>query len=346
MDLVEDLHCLMKRYGEDVKVFFESGFEFIFLLRLLVPEYLSDASTSLRLRWSKENIKVSIEPENGLDNSEGLILEVLNEKGASKKRSFGSILKAINEFFDIVEIHEDDASLHSISSGEQALLSSKLEEEYVVGDELGSGAFGQVLKCFNKLDGEEYVIKVVSFTPEEEGDSLRKELEANRTFEDTEWVKILRELANGLNFIHQQGIINRDLSPDNIFLDSNGVAKIGDFGCAIMLGPGEVNVENPKGGKVMYKAPELSEGSKLDSKCDVFSLGVIMFELVYPMQGFDTQKRVGVLKDLGRGVQPADYVHGTFHDVLMMLLTGDPDLRPSALDVIRTIDLLNQNVDY
>lgn len=113
--------------------------------------------------------------------------------------------------------------------------------------------------------------------------------------------KLFRQISTGLSYIHSQKIIHRDFKPENILLDSNDNAKICDFGLATTMslvlqqrprayhyGSNSVlhSSQTEEAGTHFYKAPELANGpakSLYTVKSDVYSLGIIFFEMSYPL---------------------------------------------------------------
>ena len=84
-----------------------------------------------------------------------------------------------------------------------------------------------------------------------------------------------------LSEIHKRGIIHRDLKPENIFLHTRKdgkVANVGDLGAAVMLGQGAIC--KGRVGSMGFTAPEVLDGENYDSKCDIFSLGCIIYSLM------------------------------------------------------------------
>ena len=89
---------------------------------------------------------------------------------------------------------------------------------------------------------------------------------------------IILQLVKGLQDIHKNRLIHRDLTPDNIFINENNEIKIGDFGISKILT--ETNQCTTKQiGKFHYMAPEISLGLKYNNKVDIYSLGCIVYEL-------------------------------------------------------------------
>jgi serine/threonine-protein kinase len=95
---------------------------------------------------------------------------------------------------------------------------------------------------------------------------------------------IARQIAAGLEGAHAQGIVHLDLKPGNVLLDARGVAKIADFGLAQRAGAAE---SGRVAGTPLYMSPEQAEGRGADSRSDVYSAGVVLFELFCGVPPFD-----------------------------------------------------------
>lgn len=111
--------------------------------------------------------------------------------------------------------------------------------------------------------------------------------------------RLFREIIEGLEHIHKQNMIHRDLKPMNIFLDSRDQVKIGDFGLATTNYMALQN-NDPHSGRVgtaLYVAPEMmSERPTYNQKVDIYSLGIIFFEMI---SNFDTgMERIKTITDL------------------------------------------------
>jgi serine/threonine protein kinase len=112
----------------------------------------------------------------------------------------------------------------------------------------------------------------------------------NRTLPLSTTLRLVQELAEALHYAHAQGVIHRDIKPANILVDENGHAKIADFGIA-KLNQADLTLHGQILGSPAYMAPEqLGEGD-VDSRSDLFSLGVILYYMLTghrPFQGNST----------------------------------------------------------
>jgi hypothetical protein len=111
-----------------------------------------------------------------------------------------------------------------------------------------------------------------------EGASLST-LQRKRSMHLSEKLSILQQIANGLQHAHENGIVHRDLKPSNFFVLRNGVVKVLDFGVA-KIGGGELTRAGTIFGTVEYMSPEQVRGESVDMQADIFSLGVVAYELL------------------------------------------------------------------
>ncbi|XP_048456435.1 eIF-2-alpha kinase GCN2 [Rhincodon typus] len=174
--------------------------------------------------------------------------------------------------------------------------------------------------------------------------------------------RLFREILDGLAYIHEQGMIHRDLKPVNIFLDSNDHVKIGDFGLATdhlantagdrqeteASGPIHFIKSDPAGnltgmvGTALYVSPEVQGNTKAsyNQKVDLFSLGIIFFEMSYrPMD--TTSERISVLSKLRMPTIefPEDFDEERCSKqrlIVGWLLNHDPAKRPTAVELLKS----------
>lgn len=121
-----------------------------------------------------------------------------------------------------------------------------------------------------------------------EGTDLAGRLEKGPALSLREVLRIVRQTAEALDYAHRQGIVHRDIKPSNILLDLNGRVKVADFGIAKMAGQStELTMAGSVMGSPQYLSPEQIRGEELDGRSDIFSLGVLLYELLSRKRPFE-----------------------------------------------------------
>jgi serine/threonine protein kinase len=115
--------------------------------------------------------------------------------------------------------------------------------------------------------------------------------------------KPFKQVSEALDYAHQQGIIHRDLKPGNIMLDENGNAYLSDFGIARVLGSnltGSAIIGTPA-----YMSPEQAHGGNIDARSDIYSLGIVLFELITGREPYQAETPMSMLlKQINEPIPP------------------------------------------
>ncbi|HEX5364732.1 MAG TPA: serine/threonine-protein kinase, partial [Gallionella sp.] len=98
-------------------------------------------------------------------------------------------------------------------------------------------------------------------------------------------ISIVEQIAQALRYIAGQGVVHRDVKPENIILMPNGQAKLTDFGCAIPTGSSGDMVA----GSLAYMSPEQLEGQPLDERADIYALGAVLYRLLTGKNTFEAE---------------------------------------------------------
>jgi serine/threonine protein kinase len=132
-----------------------------------------------------------------------------------------------------------------------------------------------------EFEGRPYI--VMEYVEGESLDNLiaRKELQVN------EVIDIGIQICEGLKKAHQKGVLHRDIKPTNILIDTDGLVKIVDFGLAKLRHGTTITVTGTLMGTVSYMSPEQALGKNLDQRSDIFSLGVVLYELITRQRPFN-----------------------------------------------------------
>jgi eukaryotic-like serine/threonine-protein kinase len=112
-----------------------------------------------------------------------------------------------------------------------------------------------------------------------EGETLKKKIE-RRAMAFDEAIRVATQVGEGLAKAHAQGIVHRDIKPANIIVTNDGVAKILDFGLAKLAGQVRLTKTSSTLGTVAYMSPEQARGEEVDRRTDIWSLGVLMYEML------------------------------------------------------------------
>ncbi len=178
-----------------------------------------------------------------------------------------------------------------------------------------------------------------------EGRSLREvqseELDIDRI------IGIAIQLCDGLHSAHDLGVIHRDIKPSNIMIDSSGRPKLLDFGLATVKGGEHLTKTGSTLGTVGYMSPEQIEGKATDARSDLFSLGVVLYELIAGKSPFRRDDETATLKAILQDApQPLARYNSKVSDdlqrIVSKLLEKDPSLRyQSASGVIPDLKKLS-----
>jgi serine/threonine protein kinase len=164
-------------------------------------------------------------------------------------------------------------------------------------------------------------------------------------------VQIASEVCKGLQFAHARGIVHRDLKPGNVWLTTDGTAKIGDFGLAVALDKSRLTQEGMMVGTVAYMPPEQAMGGEVTPRADLYSLGAMLYEMVTGRPPFLGDDPIAII---GQHINTPP-VAPTWHNpqcpkpleaLIMRLLAKDPAQRPdSAADVMQALESIDPSAE-
>ena len=172
-----------------------------------------------------------------------------------------------------------------------------------------------------------------------QGRTLAEILKTNQRLTPKQDAEIASEVAAALGFAHEAGLAHRDIKPANILIGSNGQVKVADFGIArAMNSATESNLTQAGAvmGTASYFSPEQAQGAQPDPRSDLYSLGIVMYEMVAGRPPFTGENPVSIAyKQVHDNPQPLNQiVEGVprpFEAIIAKLLAKDPKLRyPSA----------------
>ncbi len=136
-----------------------------------------------------------------------------------------------------------------------------------------------------------------------EGDTLKHLLSHSTRFNVQEAAELTATLASALDHAHHHGVVHRDIKPANIILTTEGTVKVADFGIA-HLDTSNLTAEGSLVGTPNYMAPELIKGKSADGRSDLYSLGVVFYELVTGLRPFAGKTIPQLLNNIATKTMP------------------------------------------
>src|SRR5439155_1151205 len=130
-----------------------------------------------------------------------------------------------------------------------------------------------------------------------DGPSLRQLLEKQRRLTIADAARIARQVADALAYAHGRGIVHRDVKPDNILIDSTGRVVVTDFGIAkaAEAAASQLTTEGMVVGTPQYMSPEQATGERTDGRSDVYSLGVVLYQMLAGEPPFNGESAQSIL---------------------------------------------------
>jgi serine/threonine protein kinase len=180
-----------------------------------------------------------------------------------------------------------------------------------------------------------------------EGDTLRAQLNEYRVKKEriplNEIARILTDVLSGLEYAHSEGVIHRDIKPANIMLTKKGQAVLTDFGIAQILGSTRVTVSGAMMGTLNYMAPEQGLENRCDARSDIYSLGIVLYEMLTGYPPFDADTPLAILMKHLNDPLPLPSkldpnLPPSFEQIVLKALSKDPEDRyQSAAEMLAAV---------
>ncbi|MBP2056933.1 serine/threonine-protein kinase [Lactobacillus colini] len=127
-----------------------------------------------------------------------------------------------------------------------------------------------------------------------DGPDLEEYIQKNKPIPFEKVISIMDQILSAMNLAHRHNVIHRDLKPQNILMDKKGNIKIVDFGIAVALNQSTMTQTNTAMGSVHYMSPEQARGSMATKQSDIYSLGIVLYELLMGKVPFTGENAVAV----------------------------------------------------
>ncbi len=181
-----------------------------------------------------------------------------------------------------------------------------------------------------------------------DGISLKQYMEKKGVLNWKETLHFAIQIAKALEHAHSRGIVHRDIKPHNVMVLKNGSVKVSDFGIARMMSKGNTLTKEALG-SVHYISPEQAKGGRVDNRSDIYSLGVVMYEMMSGRPPYDgeTPVSVAIQHINGGAVMPSTLnpnIPGGLEQIIMKAMAHGADARyESAGAMLSDLDEFRKN---
>jgi NIMA (never in mitosis gene a)-related kinase len=193
-----------------------------------------------------------------------------------------------------------------------------------------------VMRCFDTFTDPEGVLHIVCEYAA--GGDLCQRIQCQKAkgypFAEATVMNWFVQLCQALDCLHQKRILHRDLKAENVLLTVAGAVKLADFGVSVQLQPGRK--ARTVVGTPYYYSPEMCEGLSYDEKSDVWSLGILLYEIITFSLPYYSEVPKEVMKQIMYGPKPTlpDTVSTALAEIVAALLTKDINKRPMISEVL------------
>ena len=174
-----------------------------------------------------------------------------------------------------------------------------------------------------------------------EGDTLKELIRSHSPFDNEAILGVATQIASALEHAHLNNIVHRDIKPQNILVTVNGIIKVTDFGIARAATSSTMTTSSNTMGSVHYFSPEQARGGYVDYKSDIYSLGIVMFEMATGKLPFDGETAVSIaLKQISDPLPDIKHLNPNVSESIVRIIQKNTE-KSSAKRYQSTRELLN-----
>ena len=195
----------------------------------------------------------------------------------------------------------------------------------------------------SSVDGVDYIVMELV-----EGITLKQYMERKGVLNWKETLHFATQIAKALDHAHSRGLVHRDIKPHNVMVLKNGSVRVTDFGIARIMSKSNTLTKEALG-SVHYISPEQAKGGRVDHRSDLYSLGVVMYEMITGRPPYDGESPVSVAIQhiAGGAVKPSKLnpnIPAGLEQIIQRAMANDlKDRYASALDMIADMDELRKD---
>ncbi len=197
----------------------------------------------------------------------------------------------------------------------------------------------------SSVDGVDYIVMELV-----EGITLKQYMERKGVLNWKETLHFATQIAKALDHAHSRGLVHRDIKPHNVMVLKNGSVRVTDFGIARIMNKSNTLTKEALG-SVHYISPEQAKGGRVDHRSDLYSLGVVMYEMITGRPPYDGESPVSVaIQHIAGGATKPSVLNPNMPDgleqIILRAMANDlKDRYASAMDMIADMDELRKDPD-
>lgn len=194
------------------------------------------------------------------------------------------------------------------------------------------------------IDNDDHYI-VMEYVP---GNTLKDKIRDEGALKIPDVIKIAKDIAKGLAHAHLNNLVHCDIKPHNILMTADGHAKIADFGIARAVTESTMTYSGSVIGSVHYFSPEQAQGGTITPKSDVYSLGIVMYEMLTNKLPFTGDNAVSIaIKHIEEEPNPPSAFRSQIPPMLeaitLRAMSKNPEMRPSAHEMIQVLSNFDES---
>ncbi len=213
------------------------------------------------------------------------------------KGSMGTVYKARDQHIGRI-VAVKTIKLPDTSDAEKKTLTERFKQEAMAAGNLNHPHIVTIYE-YDEVDGIAFI--AMEFV---EGVELKSRLDNNEVFTESQIIQIMKQLLAALEYSHQHGVVHRDIKPSNLMITTDGQVKVTDFGIA-RLESSELTQAGVTLGTPSYMSPEQCTGQAVDARSDIFSAGVLMYQLLTGERPFTGPTITSILHKITQVSPPA-----------------------------------------
>lgn len=172
------------------------------------------------------------------------------------------------------------------------------------------------------------------------GEDLKSYIKTNNPIPNSVVVNIMDQVLDAISYAHHHGTIHRDIKPQNILMDTDGSVKVTDFGIALAISQHSITQTNSLLGSVHYMSPEQAKGGMATHASDIYSLGILLYELLTGEVPFNGETPVSIAlkhfqEDLPSIRDKNPDVPQALENIVLKATVKEPSLRYQSVDEMR-----------